>query len=240
MDPVKRTALKARRLQHTIAFIDNHFLKGPFSLRPAISQSSTKGLRQAITSRVQAFVLPAPPLATAEAECSDVLAELRSPGILVAHGSWTINARVRALSSAETRFVVGFSVNDHRYFAFMLGALNFPNGSSRFSSPTDSATVTLSGVSNWLGNNFETACREGVTFRLRASTEGASARALVQSWLTAFPAPLHRPMSLLDEDRDIDAWGVPPGTGQLLEGDAGSSSSADSPGLSFEVALRFD
>lgn len=235
MDSVKRALLRARRLQRTLdfenAFTGNVPRKGPFSPRPTMLNSEAHSLRSAINNTVQAFVSPSLPITTGELMCTDVLVELR-------RGSWILNARVEAFAEAPIAFIIGFTVNKHRYFGFLLGLVNVPGASVNVSSPTKKATVSISGVSTWLSFNFETACREGVTFRLWSTSEidTVSLRNLFDAWLGAFPEPLYRPMSLLDDGKsDYDAWGTPHGEGSLLDDNPGVE-----PGLSFEVSLNFD
>lgn len=236
MDPVVRASLRARRLERAINLAggDNPFQRGYFALRPETRTTATHGLRQAISGRVQAFVLPEPPLAVPEVACTKGLAEL------VSDGRWTINARVVARVETPTVFVFGFSVNNHGRYGFLLGGLYLPRGAPQFSSPTHTAVVTISGYSKWLSSNFDTACRAGVSFRIAGTTqlEDVSPRTLFRSWMSRFPEPLYRPLVLLDQARDIDIEGVPLGVGQPVDEDAPSEE--DNPALSFDVALRFE
>jgi hypothetical protein len=149
---------------------------------------------------------------------------------------WILNAQVQAQTQMPVAFVVGFSINEPRYFGFLFGALNFSGGPTQVSSPASQAAVSAIGASMWLGENFESACRQGVTFRIVSTPDmKGSARGLVHAWMSKFGQPLYRPMSLLDDGSDTDAWGAPPGSGSLLD-----DVDSDDSGLSFSVSLNFE
>jgi hypothetical protein len=218
MDPVRRGHDGLRRFVRAKAQSRRLDLSRPIGVRELADPGRAIDLRELIRSTVTTFVPPQLPIEDPNLTCTRALVEYHRSGGY--SGGYVLAAELRTELTKPVAFVIGFVSNVDRRWAWLMGALNFESD-SWVTSRSNAGLFHSLGGSAWVGQHYDSAREQGVTFRLHSTVDlQADPRRLLGDWAGKFDGGRFGPLlSLLDLDDDPYMQQGPSVDTQVVSGD---------------------